>query len=133
MHYLYTDGGARGNPGPAAGGYLIYDEDQLLTSQGNYLGIATNNKAEYSALIAGLQAAIKLDIKELTCKLDSELVVKQVRGEYKVKHPDMKPLHDEVQKLVAKFSSIEFRHVPRAENSDADAIVNQTLDAHIGS
>lgn len=131
MHTLHTDGGSRGNPGPAAIGYLLYDENmELVDSKGEFLGDKlTNNFAEYHALIAGLQLAIKHGVHELTCKLDSELVVKQVRGEYKVKHPDIKPLYLQVMELTHSFKSVKFVHVLREYNKAADKIVNEVLDA----
>jgi ribonuclease HI len=130
MHYLYTDGGARGNPGPAASAFFLFTEDmQLVDCNGIYLGETTNNVAEYSGLIAGLKSAAKLGIKELECRLDSELVVKQIGGEYKVKEPQMQKLHAQVCTLMPEFTQVKFKHVPRAENKFADKLVNTVLDA----
>ncbi len=129
MFILHTDGGSRGNPGPAATGYLLYEDGKLVDSSGDYLGTATNNFAEYTALISGLKMALKHDIQELTCKLDSELVVNQLNGKYKVKHEAIKPLHAQVKELAVKFPKITFTHVLRSENREADRIVNEVLDA----
>lgn len=129
MFILHTDGGSRGNPGPAATGYLLYEDGKLVDSGGDYLGTATNNFAEYTALISGLKMALKHDIQDLTCKLDSELVVNQLNGKYKVKHEAIKPLHAQVKELVVKFPKIVFTHVLRSENREADRIVNEVLDA----
>ncbi|MBL8015312.1 MAG: ribonuclease HI family protein [Candidatus Doudnabacteria bacterium] len=129
MHYLFTDGGSRGNPGNAATGYLLYNEKELVEKGGDFLGQQTNNFAEYTGLASGLRLALKHGVTELICKLDSELVVKQLNGQYKVKHPDIKPLHAVVKELAAQFKSVKFTHVLRAENKEADAIVNEVLDA----
>lgn len=132
MHKLYTDGGARGNPGPAATGFLVYDQDdQLVASGSEYLGIATNNLAEYKALISGLKLALDHNVTDLSCFLDSELVVKQLKGEYRVKHPDLKPLFAEVMELRGKFERLSFTHVPRSQNKEADRLVNEELDKHV--
>jgi len=129
---LYTDGGARGNPGPAGiGGVVNY-----VNSEGNkvqkkfkeYIGEATNNQAEYQALLKGLHLAGELGIRELSVKMDSELIVKQLRGEYKVKNPDLKPLFAEALKLTNKFANVTFNHVRREKNREADSLVNQALD-----
>ncbi len=130
MHKLFTDGGARGNPGPAATGVFIFDEkDALITFEGEYLGKATNNEAEYKALILGLENANKFGIKEIDCYLDSELVVKQLNGEYKVKQEHLKILKEQVQDLVFLFEKIAIHHVPREENKHADKMVNIILDS----
>lgn len=129
MFILHTDGGSRGNPGPAATGYLLYEDGKLVDSSGDYLGTATNNFAEYTALISGLKMALKHGVTELTCKLDSELVVNQLNGKYKVKHEAIKPLHAAVKEQAAKFSKVVFTHVLRSENREADRVVNEVLDA----
>lgn len=129
---LYTDGGARGNPGPAGAGALLLGPDGAeVEAISAYLGEQTNNQAEYRALLLGLQAAIDNDVRELEVRMDSELIVKQMKGEYKVKNHGMKILHDQAKQLVAKFDYISFQHIPRDENSDADALVNQAIDAHV--
>mgnify|MGYP000361903008 CR=1 FL=1 len=126
---LYTDGGARGNPGPAGFGALLFDENKLLIAfDGGYASHATNNYAEYSALLIGLKLAQKYNISDLKCFLDSELVVKQLRGEYKVKDTNIKSFHDKISKYLTEFGSCKFIHVPRAENKHADSLVNLILD-----
>ena len=96
-----------------------------------YLGDMTNNQAEYRALLLGLQAALDNDVRELEVCMDSELIVKQMTGEYKVKHPDMKPLNTQAKALVARFDVVNFKHIRREFNEDADALVNQAIDAHV--
>lgn len=129
---LYTDGGARGNPGPAGAGALLLAPDGTeVEAISAYLGEQTNNQAEYRALLLGLQAAIDNDVQELDVRMDSELIVKQMKGEYKVKNHGMKILHDQAKLLVAKFDVVNFSHIPREQNSDADALVNQAIDAHV--
>lgn len=131
---MFTDGGARGNPGPAGIGYLIKNEHgDVVQSKGMYIGTATNNQAEYTALIEGLEAAVAKKIKVLSCTLDSELVVKQMKKIYKVKDTDLKSLWLKAQKLTEHFEKIDFTHVKRENNKEADALVNQALDNHINS
>ncbi|MCA9386633.1 ribonuclease HI family protein [Candidatus Dojkabacteria bacterium] len=130
MYKLFTDGGARGNPGPAAIGAFIFDnEDNLAAFDGKYLGEATNNEAEYNALILGLTLANKEGIKEIDCFLDSELVVKQLNGQYLVKQEHLQKLKAEVQDLVFLFEKIAIHHVPREQNKHADRMVNVILDS----
>lgn len=129
MEYsLYTDGGSRGNPGPAACAFFLMNGDQVVDFGGEFLGEVTNNVAEYRGLIYGLKKAIKLKVKDLKVRMDSELVIKQIKGEYKISNNDMKKLSSEVKKLSEEFSSIEFEHVRREENKNADRLVNQILD-----
>ncbi len=126
---IFSDGGARGNPGPAGIGAVLYDEKKnKLAEISKYLGETTNNQAEYKALIAGLKKAKELEAKEVKCFLDSELVVKQLNREYKVKHKDLAPLFLEVYNLSQYFSSIEFVHVPREKNVEADRLANLAMD-----
>jgi ribonuclease HI len=126
---LFADGGSRGNPGPAAGGAVLVDpHGTVLREAGSYLGIATNNVAEWNGLLSGLDAAIELGIDELVVRLDSELVVRQLRGEYRVKHPALIPLHRRALGLLTKFRSVDIGHVRREQNTAADAVVNQILD-----
>jgi len=127
---LYTDGGARGNPGPAAIGFVLTGIGSVPILFKKYLGKATNNQAEYQALLAGLSRAKKEGVKDLMCYLDSELVVKQVRGEYRVKNEDLKKILHEIRILLPYFTSVTFQHVPRAKNKIADGLVNEALDAH---
>lgn len=127
---LFADGGSRGNPGPAASGAVLLDANgALLEEVGEYLGIATNNVAEWTALLLGLQAAANRGIRRLAVRLDSELVVRQVRGEYRVKHVDLKPLHRRALVLLKRFEHVDVRHVPRKQNAVADRLVNSVLDA----
>ncbi len=131
---LRCDGGSRGNPGPGALGYALYDADGAeVEARGEFLGEVTNNVAEYRALLAGLHAAIGRGAAPLTVCMDSELVVRQMKGEYRVKHPGLKPLHAEAKTLAAKLPRVTFRAVRRAENERADALVNETLDDILGS
>ncbi len=124
-----VDGGARGNPGPAAIGVVVRDADgAVLEEHGERIGRATNNVAEYRALLAGIESAAALGASELELRGDSELVVRQVEGRYKVKNPDMRELHAAVKQALGPFESWSIRHVPRAENADADRLVNQALD-----
>ncbi len=127
--FLFSDGGSRGNPGPAGAGFVLYNEkrEELLTGN-NFLGIATNNVAEYTELILGLQKAQELGTKNIECFLDSELIVKQLNGEYRVKHPDMKPLFSQVKTLSSSFKSISFTHVRREKNKRADKLANEAMD-----
>ena len=127
---MFADGGSRGNPGPAACGAVLYDEKGAVVHEiGVFLGVATNNVAEWHGLIAGLEAAHELGASHVKVRLDSELVVKQMRGEYRVKHPQLIPLHARAKKTVTHFASFEIRHVRRNENAAADALVNRALDA----
>ena len=127
---LFADGGSRGNPGPAASGAVLVDANgALLEEVGEYLGIATNNVAEWTALLLGLEAAANRGIRRLAVRLDSELVVRQVRGEYRVKHVDLQPLHRRAQVLLRRFEHVDVRHVPRKQNAAADRVVNRVLDA----
>ncbi|MCE9642773.1 MAG: ribonuclease HI family protein [Candidatus Andersenbacteria bacterium] len=126
---LFTDGGARGNPGPAAIGFILSQMGNVPLEYGEYIGHATNNQAEYRALLAGLTEAKKQGIQGVQCFLDSELVVKQVRGEYRVKNDELKELLAEIKKLFPAFTSLTFQHVPRSKNKIADRLVNEALDA----
>jgi ribonuclease HI len=128
---LYADGGSRGNPGPAASGAVLYGDDgEVLEEIGTFLGVTTNNVAEWTGLLQGLKAALARGVDEIAVRLDSELVVKQLSGAYRVKHPGLIPLHAEAKGLLRKFTHSDIRHVRRAENKAADAVVNQVLDAH---
>jgi ribonuclease HI len=127
---LFADGGSRGNPGPAASGSVLIDPAGVqIKTVGTFLNVATNNVAEWTALVQGLEAASRLGIRRLAVRLDSELVVKQMSGEYRVKHPDLQPLHRRASQLCRAFERVEIRHVPRKQNALADALVNQVLDA----
>jgi ribonuclease HI len=123
-----VDGGARGNPGPAAIGVVLRAGGEVLEEVGETIGEATNNVAEYRALLRGIQLAAEHGADELEVIGDSELVVRQVEGRYKVKNAGMKELHEEVKRALRGFGSWSIRHVRRAENADADRLVNQALD-----
>ena len=127
----YTDGGARGNPGPAAVGVLVCDEQgEILLEHCETIGEATNNVAEYRALIEGMEQAKELEAQELDCYLDSELVVKQLLGQYKLKHYNMQKLFDEVRKVEKAFRRVSYHHLRREESHmrRADQLVNLALD-----
>jgi ribonuclease HI len=129
---LFTDGGARGNPGPAAYGFVLEaDDGTVLAAEGEPIGIATNNVAEYSGLIAGLRKAIELQVPEVEVVSDSELMVKQMRGEYRVKNDALRGLSVEAGRLARKLGRVEYRHVKRAHNELADKLVNEALDAAV--
>ena len=129
---LYTDGGARNNPGPAGiGGVLYNDNKEKVFEFAKYIGKATNNQAEYEALIFGLEKAKKLGAEELTCYLDSELIVKQVNREYRVKDKDLGSLFIKVWNLLQGFKKTSFHHIPREKNKIADKLVNLAIDEKI--
>ena len=126
---VHVDGGARGNPGPAAAGAVVSTpEGGVLAEVAEPLGVATNNVAEYRALLLGLEVARELGATEVEVVNDSELVAKQVNGAYKVKHPDMRPLHAAALQALRAFERWSIRSVPRAQNAAADALVNAALD-----
>lgn len=127
---LHVDGGARGNPGPAAIGVVVSEpEGEVLERLAERIGVATNNVAEYRAVLRGLERARALGASEVELIGDSELVARQLTGAYKVKHPGMKALHAEAQRALGGFERWRIRTVPRAQNADADALVNAALDA----
>ena len=127
---LYTDGGSRGNPGPSAAGYvLLGTDDAVVKKEGKYLGIITNNQAEYLALKSGLELAKEYDVQELDVFMDSLLVVNQMKGVFKVKNLDLQPIHRSVKELASTFHNISFNYVPRELNKLADSMVNECLDA----
>lgn len=131
---IYTDGGARGNPGPAGIGVVIYDyNNNLVGKWKEYIGEATNNQAEYRAVILALKKAENLKAKNLKFFLDSELVVEQLSGKYKVKNSGLLPLFREILKLTNKFSNISFSHIPREKNKLADRLVNEAIDSRTSS
>jgi ribonuclease HI len=126
---VHVDGGARGNPGPAAIGVVVSDRDGgLLEEVGERIGVATNNVAEYKALLRGIERAAALGAREIELINDSELVAKQLTGAYKVKHPAMKPLYEEAISALRGFDAWRIRSVPRAQNAEADRLVNEALD-----
>jgi ribonuclease HI len=128
---VYSDGGSRGNPGNSAIAFKILTEkDKLLKKHNEYIGIRTNNQAEYEALISALEYASTLTDQKVTCCLDSELIVKQLNGEYKVRNSELKILRLKVHKLEQKFRRTTFKHVPRTDMhiQEVDSLVNQALD-----
>lgn len=126
---LHTDGGARGNPGPGGAGIVLRHPDGSVAAEGGaFLGTVTNNVAEYEALLWGMRAARSLGVRDLLVKADSELVVKQMCGEYRVKNEGLKPLFAAAQALRRDFDVVEFAHVRRAENAAADALANEAMD-----
>jgi ribonuclease HI/pterin-4a-carbinolamine dehydratase len=126
---IYADGGSRGNPGHSASGYVIFDEhENTIEDKGVYLGITTNNQAEYQALKFALEDAKKLGAREVRVFMDSLLVVNQMKGIFKVKNRDLWPIHDAIKKLVQGFHHVSFTQVPRELNKKADAAVNRVLD-----
>jgi probable phosphoglycerate mutase len=127
---LSTDGGARGNPGPAAFGYVLEAEDgTILAARGERIGVATNNVAEYRALIAGLENAVELALDEVEVVSDSELLVKQMRGEYRVKNDALQELSIEATRLARRIGKVSYTAVSREHNELADRLVNEALDA----
>jgi ribonuclease HI len=127
---LRTDGGARGNPGPAAFAYVLEGDDgTVLAAHGETIGVATNNVAEYRGLVAGLAKALELEVPEVEVLSDSELLVKQMRGEYKVKNEALRELSLEATRLARRLDRVEYRHVRRAQNELADRLVNEALDS----
>jgi ribonuclease HI len=127
---LSTDGGARGNPGPAAYGYVLEAEDgTVLDARGETIGVATNNVAEYNGLIAGLRKAVELAVDELEVVSDSELLVRQMTGDYKVKNEALRELHEEASDLADRLPNVTYTSVRREHNELADKLVNDALDA----
>ncbi len=132
-YQLFTDGGARNNPGPAAIGGVLLDEDKKIAEFSEYIGEATNNQAEYEAIIAGLKLAIKNKVTELDCYLDSKLVVEQLNQNWKIKEANLQKLFVSAWNLTNKFKKIKFYHVLREKNKQADALVNVALDKQLKS
>lgn len=129
---LFTDGGSRGNPGPSGSGAVLFDMDGgVIAEATRYLGITTNNVAEYTAILIGLEMAEQEGVTELEVYMDSELAVKQLNGVYRVKNPGLAALWMQVRKRVPQFTSVRFSHVRRAQNVHADALVNKVLDANV--
>ncbi len=126
----YTDGGARGNPGPAALGVVIQNEQgEVLVSYGEYLGVQTNNVAEYQAIISALHKAKELGATEVECRADSKLVIEQLKGKWKVKEPHLQTLFMQAWKAMQVFTKVRLVHVPRAQNAAPDKEVNKALNA----
>ena len=126
---LRCDGGSRGNPGPGALGYVLLDDaGREVEAKGEYLGVCTNNVAEYRSLLAGLAAAARHGVRTLKVQMDSELVVRQMLGQYKVKNEGLKPLHAEAREALQRIGVVRFESVPRDDNGRADGLVNEALD-----
>jgi pterin-4a-carbinolamine dehydratase/ribonuclease HI len=132
---MYGDGGSRGNPGPSASGFVVLDlDDNILVDEGAYLGITTNNQAEYTSLKLGLEQARKLGASEVDVYMDSLLVINQMKGVFKVKNRDLWPIYESIKEYIkANFKKVSFTHVPRELNKLADAAVNRALDAQIST
>ena len=126
---IFTDGASRGNPGPAGCGYIIYADGTEIASGKKYLGTATNNVAEYTAVLEACKDPILASYTHLNFFLDSELVVKQMKGEYKVKNPGLIPLKDQLR-MMLREKFVTFTHVPRAQNKEADLLANQAIDSY---
>lgn len=128
---LFCDGASRGNPGSGAYGFVIFKNGEILAQKGATLGTVTNNTAEYEGLLAGLRECVALGATEVTVKSDSELLVRQLNGQYRVKTPHLLPLFQKAKTLLAQFERSEVTHVRREQNSLADALANQALDAAV--
>lgn len=127
---IFSDGGSRGNPGPSAAGFIVVDsQGNQLAEGGEYLGITTNNLAEYHGLLLGMTHAAEMGYKVIECKVDSMLVVNQMKGIYKIKNRELWPVHERIRILMEKFDSVQFTHVTRNFNQKADGMVNKVLDA----
>ncbi len=128
---IYSDGGSRGNPGPSSSAFVIMDLDQnVITSGGKYLGITTNNQAEYHGVRLGLEKALELGYRVIEFRIDSMLVVNQLKGLYKIKNRELWPINERVRNLINRFDKIMFVHVPRELNQLSDSLVNKLLDEH---
>jgi phosphoribosylglycinamide formyltransferase-1 len=126
---IFTDGGSRGNPGPAAGAYVLVDENGVnIGGKGVFIGKATNNVAEYTGMLEGIEAASTMGVKELKLFSDSELMVKQIKGIYRVKSPTLKPLHTQIMELLKTFDKWQIKHVYRENNKDSDQLANDAMD-----
>lgn len=129
--HLYCDGASRGNPGRAAYGFVILAQNQLLDRKGAYIGITTNNVAEYQGLVNGLRRCQELKATDVTVRSDSQLLVRQLNGEYRIKSTHLKPLYEEAVRLLKSFSKSLVIHIPREENELADAEANAALDSRL--
>lgn len=130
---IYCDGGSRGNPGPSASGFVIYDEEKnLIAEGGEFLGVTTNNQAEYHSLKDSLEKAVEMGVKKVLVHMDSQLVVRQILGQYRVKNRDLWPLYESALDLSKQFEAFSIVHVPREINKEADAMANKILDEATG-
>ena len=129
---IYCDGGARGNPGPAAIGAVVLDPSTdpptRLATVSERIGVATNNVAEYRALVAGLEAAREFPARRVRVRADSQLLVRQLEGRYRVKQEHLRPYYERARELLSEYEDVELTHVPREQNTEADALVNAALD-----
>ncbi len=130
---IYTDGASRNNPGEAGAGIFILQDGKPAARIARYLGTTTNNIAEYTAAIIGMEHAVSLGVTQVKLFADSELMVKQLNGAYKVKNEGLKPLYQKVKELIAKIGSVEVQYIPRERNKDADALANKAIDEKIKS
>ncbi len=131
---IHSDGGSRGNPGPSASGYVIYNSfNEIVESGGSYIGITSNNQAEYRGLLLALEAVTKFagSSDTILCNIDSLMVVNQMNGLYKIKNRDLWPLNQQIRELTQRFKQVRFNHIPRELNVVADSKVNEILDAHV--
>ncbi len=128
---IYSDGASRNNPGEAGAGAHIVRDGKTVEGLARYLGTTTNNIAEYTAAIMGLEYAVKQGARRVRLFADSELLVKQINGQYKVKNEGLKPLHGKVKELIAKIGSVEVQYIPREQNKEADALANRAIDEKI--
>lgn len=127
---IYADGGSRGNPGPAGAGAVLKEGDKTIAEAHKFIGIATNNVAEYTGLIIGLEKALDMGYRQVEVRMDSELIVKQMLGLYKVKNQGLAPLHQKAKQLARQFSDFKILHVRREMNSHADRLANLAMDAN---
>jgi len=128
---IYSDGGSRGNPGPSASGFVIMDQNENVIHEGGvYLGITTNNQAEYHGVRLGLEKALELGARTIDFRIDSLLVVNQMKGVYKIKNRDLWPINERIRELIGKFDKVTFTHVRREFNQLADGMVNKVLNTH---
>lgn len=126
---ILTDGAARGNPGPAGAGWVLRGENgEILQEGGQFLGRRTNNEAEYEAVVGGLKAAVQLGVRDVVLCSDSELVVRQINGKYRIKNERLLPIHQAARELIQQFRRFDIRHVPREQNADADRCANRAID-----
>lgn len=134
MHTLYFDGASRGNPGPASFGGVIYDENgNEVINYKKYIGVQTNNVAEYNGFLEGMKVCINYNIKRVIIYGDSKLAIEQVKGNWKVKSDNIRPFYEQIQKLIKHFEKITFKHVKRNLNKRADELANIALDEHLNS
>ncbi len=128
---IYTDGASRNNPGESGAGVYILQDGEPFEQIARYLGTTTNNVAEYTAAIIGLEHAVKVGARRVSLFADSELMVKQINGQYKVKNEGLKPLHAKARDLIARIGSVEVQYIPREKNREADALANKAIDERI--